>query len=98
MAPEQIRCDPLDGRADQFSWGVVAYELLAGRLPWRGAGDGMAAMASVLTDTPDAGPLTAAGVSPAVQQVVLRTLQKRADDRFATMDDLFRALEAAIKG
>jgi serine/threonine-protein kinase len=98
MSPEQIRCDPLDGRADQFSWGVVAYELLAGRLPWRGTGDGMAAMASVLTDTPDASPLTSAGVSPAVQEIVLRALQKRPADRFASMDDLLRALDAAIKG
>ena len=49
MAPEQIRGDELDGRADQFAWGVLAYELLAGKLPWRGA-DALAVMASVLTD------------------------------------------------
>jgi serine/threonine-protein kinase len=30
MAPEQIHAQPLDGRADQFAWGVMAYELLAG--------------------------------------------------------------------
>src|SRR5438477_113508 len=34
MAPEQMRREPLDGRADQFAWGVVAYELLAGAPPW----------------------------------------------------------------
>ncbi len=33
MAPEQIRGDALDGRADPFAWGVLAYELLGGRLP-----------------------------------------------------------------
>src|ERR1700722_13049549 len=36
MAPEQIRGDALDGRTDQFAWGVLAFELLTGRLPWRG--------------------------------------------------------------
>ncbi|MFT3766397.1 MAG: serine/threonine-protein kinase [Minicystis sp.] len=36
MAPEQLQGNPLDARADQFSWGVVAYELLSGRLPWKG--------------------------------------------------------------
>lgn len=41
MAPEQIRGDPLDGRADQFSWGVLAYELLAGRLPFGSGRDGV---------------------------------------------------------
>ena len=98
MAPEQIRCDPLDGRADQFSWGVVAYELLAGQLPWRPSKDGMAVLASVLTDTADGAPLARAGVSPAVQAIVLRTLEKRASDRFDSMDDLLRALDAASKG
>ncbi len=98
MAPEQIRGDALDGRADQFSWGVLAYELLAGRLPWRGASDAMAVMASVLTDPVDAAPLEKAGVAPAVQQIVLRALHKRPEDRFASMDDVLRALEAAARG
>src|SRR5262249_2215299 len=98
MAPEQIRGDALDGRADQFSWGVLAYELLAGRLPWRGAGDAMAVMASVLTDTADLAPLDQAKVPPAVQAVVKRALAKRPEDRFASMDDLLRALDAAAKG
>jgi serine/threonine-protein kinase len=98
MAPEQIRGDELDGRADQFAWGVLAYELLAGRLPWRGANDALAVMASVLTDPVDPSPLASAGVSPEIASVVLRTLEKRPDDRFASMDDLLRALDAAGRG
>src|SRR5262245_24663469 len=53
MAPEQIRSEKLDGRVDQFAWGVVAYELLTGKLPWRGAADPPAIAASILTDKPD---------------------------------------------
>jgi len=34
MAPEQMRRETLDGRADQFAWGVVAYELLSGSPAW----------------------------------------------------------------
>ena len=34
MAPEQLRRDQLDGRTDQFAWGVLAYELLTGKTPW----------------------------------------------------------------
>jgi hypothetical protein len=97
MAPEQIRGGELDGRTDQFAWGVVAYELLAGRLPWRGT-DALAVMASVLTDDVDRAPLDDAGVPRAVQDVLLRALSKRPDARFASMEDAVRALEAAARG
>jgi eukaryotic-like serine/threonine-protein kinase len=97
MAPEQIRGDALDGRTDQFAWGVVAYELLAGRLPWRGSGDAMAAMASVLIDRVDRAPLDRAGVPRAIQDVVLRALEKRPEDRFPSMDDVAQALDAAVR-
>ncbi|WP_437900637.1 protein kinase domain-containing protein [Sorangium sp. So ce124] len=98
MAPEQIRGAELDGRADQFAWGVLAFELLTGRLPWRGAGDVLAVVASILTDEADRALLDAAAVPPAVSAVVLRALSKRPDDRFASMDELLRALEAAGRG
>lgn len=98
MAPEQIRGDTLDGRTDQFAWGVVAYELLAGRLPWRGAADALAVMASVLTDAADPEALQRAEVPRPVAGVVLRALSKRPEDRFASMEDLMRALDAAARG
>ncbi|HEU5076636.1 MAG TPA: protein kinase [Polyangiaceae bacterium] len=98
MAPEQIRGDALDGRADQFAWGVLAYELLAEKLPWRGAGDALAVMASTLTDPVDPSTLERAGVPPAVASVVLRALEKRPSDRFSSMDELWRALESAARG
>ncbi|WP_437282444.1 protein kinase [Sorangium sp. So ce375] len=98
MAPEQIRGAELDGRADQFAWGVLAFELLTGRLPWRGAGDMLAVVASILTDEADRALLDAASVPPAVGAVVLRALSKRPEDRFASMDELVRALDAAGKG
>jgi eukaryotic-like serine/threonine-protein kinase len=98
MAPEQIRGDALDGRVDQFAWGVLSFELCTGSLPWRGAGEPLAAVASILTDEPSAAALAGAGVSPEIAAVVLRALLKRPGDRFATMDDLVRALDAAAKG
>ena len=97
MAPEQILGEALDGRTDQFAWGVVAYELLAGRRPWRESGDPMAVMASVLMDRVDRTPLDQAAVPRAIQDVVLRALEKRPENRFPSMDDVAQALDAAVR-
>jgi serine/threonine-protein kinase len=98
MAPEQIRGDTLDGRADQFAWSVLAYELLGGKLPWRGGTDALMIAASILTDEPAEAALDQAGVPERVKAVVLRGLSKRPADRFASMDEVVRALEAATRG
>jgi serine/threonine-protein kinase len=94
MAPEQIRAEPLDARTDQFSWGVLAYELLAGELPWMGVG--IAVMARILSDEPR--PLRE--LCPAVPEeaaaVVMRSLSKAPDARFASMDDVIDALAVWI--
>jgi hypothetical protein len=57
----------------------------------------MAVMASVLTDRVDRDPLDRAAVPPAIQDVILRALEKRPDDRFPTMDDVAQALDAAVR-
>jgi len=90
MSPEQIRGAALDGRSDQFSWGVMAFEVLTGRPPFEGA-DALGYGASVLADAPP--PLS--GVPEALASVVLRALEKRPDDRFASMEALVRALDGA---
>ena len=97
MAPEQIKGAPLDGRADQFSWGVVVFEHLTGELPWRGS-DALSAMASALTDPANREALEASRVPDAVQEVVLRALAKRPEDRFPSMEEAVRALTAAARG
>ncbi|HLM71099.1 MAG TPA: serine/threonine-protein kinase, partial [Polyangiaceae bacterium] len=87
MAPEQIRGDAIDGRADQFSWGVLAYELLSGKLPFGAGRDAVGMLASVLTEREP--PLI--NGPEAVAAVVHRALSKSPDDRFASMDDVLDA-------
>jgi serine/threonine protein kinase len=91
MAPEQIRGEALDGRADQFAWGVLAYELLSGRPPWEGSG------AKVLVEilSGEAASLTDrfAEIPRPVDEVVRKALAKAPADRFATMELLIDALE-----
>ncbi len=91
MSPEQIRSQPLDGRTDQFSWGVLAYELLARRLPWSGATDSIALVASIVTEQPAALSVVAPRVPPEAAAVVARALSKDKASRFESMDQLLDA-------
>lgn len=93
MAPEQIKGAEVDARCDQFAWGVMAYELIAGARPWADTGDLLALVAKVLTDEPP--PLRARhpDVPGAVEETVLRALAKDPKARFASMADVADALE-----
>lgn len=94
MSPEQLRGEPVDARADQFAWGVVAYELLAGRHPFHAEKGGVTLLASILGDTPE--PLT--GVPAGVAAVVMRALEKQPEDRWPSMHDVVLQWSAFISG
>ncbi len=93
LAPEQARGQEVDGRADQFALGVMAWELCTGRLPW--SGDTMPAiLASVIADDPE--PLAeVASVSPATAAAVTRALSKDAAERFDSMEGLLDSLPSS---
>jgi len=94
MAPEQIRGEPLDGRADQFAWGVMAFEVLAGKLPWANAPSAPALFAAVLTaNAPSVRDLVPT-LDRQVGEVIARALAKTCEARFASMDELIAAIEA----
>jgi serine/threonine protein kinase/tetratricopeptide (TPR) repeat protein len=90
MAPEQIRGLTLDARADQFSWGVMAFELLTQKMPW---GTGLEAISLALTSPAPSLHDGCPELPDAVDSAVLRALAKTPDDRFATMDELALAIE-----
>jgi TolB-like protein len=92
MSPEQLRGDPIDGRSDLFSLGVILFEMLGGQRPFRG-GTAAEVMAAILRDTPAPPPHLPA----AVTDVVRSCLAKDPAERFATAHDLVRALEAAAR-
>lgn len=91
MAPEQIRGQAVDARADIFAFGCVLHEMLSGVGPFERATPADA-MAAVLADAPpartgDLGP-------PALERIVRRCLEKDPADRFQSASDLQFALEA----
>ena len=93
MAPEQVRGEVVDGRADIFSLGVVLYELLAKRQPFARA-TGAETLSAVLRDDPPPLPSSTGDVSPALVRIIGRCLAKRPEDRFQSAHDLALALEA----
>jgi serine/threonine protein kinase len=93
MAPEQAVADPhVDQRADIYALGVVAYELLAGRTPFT-SGSPQQMLAAQVTEKPDPPSRHRPGISPALEQALMRCLEKRAADRFQTADELLAVLE-----
>jgi serine/threonine-protein kinase len=96
MSPEQVRGVSVDGRADQFGWGVLAYELITGRLPWRAATDLMSAIAAVLTEQVDAPSTLDSSIAAPVDAAILRALSKSPDDRFPSMIAVAAALVATL--
>jgi hypothetical protein len=92
MAPEQIRREPVDARVDQFAWGVVAYEVLTGRLPWvAGLGGPASILGAVLDQVPAPLSADALGVAESFVATVHRALAKKREGRFASMDELLLA-------
>jgi len=91
MSPEQINGQPVDGRADLYSLGVLFYELLAGIAPFRGDTP-IAVLMSHLTQP--APPLPDEFV--AFQPVLDRMLAKNRDERYAGMKEFSQDLKSRL--
>ena len=92
MSPEQ--CEGrgnVDHRADVYALGIVLYEMITGRVPFYGEGYGEV-LVQHLTARP-APPSTIRGlIPPHVEQVILKALEKRPEQRYPTMDEMSKAL------
>ena len=93
MAPEQVAGDPgTDHRADIYAFGVIAYELLAGRAPFAGR-TAQALMAAHVLETPEAISNRRAGVPTELSALVMRCLEKSPDNRPQSAEDILRRLD-----
>jgi hypothetical protein len=94
MAPEQVRGASVNPRADIFSLGVVWYELLTGRNPFR-ADTLAASVFKILSDSPEKLTGPPFDIPSDVEAVVFRCLAKAEEGRFESMAELRAALENA---
>ena len=90
MSPEQIRGQEIDARSDLFAFGIVFYEILTGRHPWRRQVQ-VDTLHAILHDDPP--PLSAGSIPNArVAVIVERLLRKRPHERYPSADAVLDAL------
>jgi serine/threonine protein kinase len=95
MAPEQIRGEKVDGRADIFSLGVVLYELLTYRKPFPGDNP-TTVLFKIIHEVPD--PLVDAAFvpPPGLEDIVSRALAKKPEDRYQTCEEMSEDLRYVL--
>src|SRR5436190_18253673 len=91
MAPEQVRGETVDHRADIFSFGATMYEMLTGRRAFHGD-TGVETLSAILKHDPLEVEPEKLHVAPGLERVVRHCLEKKPADRFQSARDLMFAL------
>ena len=94
MSPEQVNGQKVDGRSDTFSLGVILYELLTGRKPFKG--DTMPSlMFAIMKEEPPEPSTVDAAVAPVWDPILKKVLAKNRDERYATVKEFATAVRDA---
>jgi hypothetical protein len=97
MSPEQCEGrSTIDHRTDIYALGILLYQMLTGRVPFVGANFGEV-LVQQMAIPPLAPSLLAPQISPHLEQVVLKALEKRQEHRYALMDDMLLALRDPVQ-
>jgi serine/threonine-protein kinase len=95
MAPEQVSGKKIDERADIYSFGIILYELFTGRVPFMG--DSAIAVGFMqLKEEPTLPTTINPGISPLIDKIIRKALQKDPIQRYRTISELKRDLEVAV--
>ncbi|MDH3251953.1 MAG: protein kinase [Ignavibacteria bacterium] len=96
MAPEQIHGGDIDARSDIFSFGVLLFEMITGKLPFRGGHDA-AIMYSILNEEPEPLPQNRDDLPGDLQRIIHRAIEKDPEDRYQHVDDMVSELRRLKK-
>jgi eukaryotic-like serine/threonine-protein kinase len=95
MSPEACRGDEVDQRSDIYSFGIVLYLMLAGRVPF--ADENLLKVLQMQVSSPLPLPSSFnADLPPALELILIRALAKDPEERYTTMEEFLFALEAAL--
>ncbi|WP_437756246.1 serine/threonine-protein kinase [Sorangium sp. So ce1389] len=95
-APEAVRGDAIDRRVDVFAMGIVLYVLTTGQHPFRRENEGATLFAISSPDPVVAPRAFQPDYPPLLEAVLMRALEKERDQRYATANELMRALDKAL--
>jgi len=93
MAPEQVRGETVDSRTDIFAFGAVLYEMVSGKRAFQ-RNTAAETMTAILKEDPPELSETLPPVSPGLERIIRRCLEKQPVQRFQSAQDLAFALEA----
>lgn len=96
MAPEQIQGGEVDARSDIFSFGIVLFEMLAGKTPFHGDHEA-AMMYSIVNEEPEEVHKYRAEASAEVQHILNRALEKDPEDRYQSVADMVSEIRRVQK-
>jgi len=95
VSPEQVRGDPVDARSDQYSLGIVLYQLTTGKLPYE-AETPMAVLLKQVNEPMPRPRQVNANIPEAVERVILKATAKHPAERFESMSAFNAAFQAAL--